>query len=106
MNIELRQSIKGRLAVITIDAGRTYDWGIYNVFQEAILLKDDDHLTIFNRNGQAVEMWVEFKKEFLYILGYEFDRHPVGVDLDAWSLAFVQNKYVTMVREEESYDRI
>lgn len=102
MNLEINQVIKGRLAVITRDSGRSYDWGVYTITEEPLPLKDGDRLTVFERTGSSRELTVEFNHEFLYILGYEFNRKPVGVDLDSWTLGFSENKYVTIIREEES----
>lgn len=103
MILDIKTTAKGRLATITSDQGRTFDWGVYRDNGDAFAIQNGDVLLILDETGTMLErIEVRFIPEPHAVQGQSFSRKP-DFPLDRWHHYFECNRYVRLTRETEEF---
>ena len=99
MNIDFKEYIRGKLAIITHDRGQSYDWGILTTFGDALALKHGDVVTI-PESVNIIEMTTTllFTNVPTRLSGYLFIRGLAIENGKTWEKLFGDNKYVIITR--------
>lgn len=99
MNIDLKERIRGKLAIITPNRGISFDWGLVTNFNESILLKNDDNLSILHDfGGDTISLTIKFLENPVLILGYTFSRTLDVPDRILVEHLFTESRRVILTR--------